>query len=122
LQDGSGQRSGDSAYYLATNRGKRSLSIDLRHPAGAELVRRLACHSQVLVENFKPGGLAAYGLDWATLSALNPALVYCSISGYGQSGPNAQRAGYDAAIQAEAGLMSITGAPAGAHPAPDRRR
>jgi formyl-CoA transferase len=110
LTDNHGQATAESAYFLAANRGKRSLAIDFGQPAGAELVRRLACDSQVLVENFKPGGLAAYGLDWASLRALNPALVYCSISGYGQDGPNAQRAGYDAAIQAEAGLMSITGA------------
>lgn len=111
LQDSDGKRTGESAYFLCANRGKRSLAIDFSCAAGAELVRQLARDSQVLVENFKPGGLAAYGLDWESLRALKPALVYCSISGYGQTGPNALRAGYDAAIQAEAGLMSITGAP-----------
>ncbi len=109
-----GATTGESAYYLATNRGKRSVAIDIAQPKGADLVRRLAAHVDVVVENFKVGGLAKYGLDWPTLSALNPKLVYCSITGYGQTGPNAHRAGYDAAIQAEAGLMSITGEPDGA--------
>jgi formyl-CoA transferase len=109
-----GTPTAESAYYLAANRGKRSVAIDIAHPEGADLVRRLAAGADVLVENFKVGGLAKYGLDWATLSALNPRLVYCSITGYGQTGPNAHRAGYDAAIQAEAGLMSITGEPDGA--------
>jgi formyl-CoA transferase len=109
-----GTPTGESAYYLAANRGKRSVAIDIAHPEGAALVRRLAASADVLVENFKVGGLAKYGLDWPTLSALNPKLVHCSITGYGQTGPNAHRAGYDAAIQAEAGLMSITGEPDGA--------
>jgi formyl-CoA transferase len=104
----------ESAYYLATNRNKRSVAIDLAQAEGAGLVRRLALGADVLVENFKVGGLAKYGLDWPSLSQANPRLVYCSITGYGQTGPNAHRAGYDAAIQAEAGLMSITGEPDGA--------
>lgn len=109
-----GTPTAESAYYLAANRNKRSVAIDLATPDGADLVRRLAAGCDVLVENFKVGGLAKYGLDWPSLSAANPSLVYCSITGYGQTGPNAHRAGYDAAIQAEAGLMSITGEPDGA--------
>jgi formyl-CoA transferase len=114
LQDSAGEPTAESAYYLAANRGKRSVAIDYTHPEGAELVRSLAADSQILVENYKVGKLAQYGLDWPSLRLRQPALVYCSITGYGQKGPNAQRAGYDAAIQAEAGLMSITGEPAGA--------
>lgn len=111
LKDAVGAPTGESAYYLGANRGKRSVAIDFAHPEGAALVRRLAAESHVLVENFKVGGLAAFGLDYASLHALNPALVYCSITGYGQTGPYAGRAGYDAAIQAQGGLMSLTGAP-----------
>lgn len=109
-----GTPTAESAYYLAANRNKRSVAIDLALAEGAGLVRRLALGADVLVENFKVGGLSKYGLDWPNLSAANPKLVYCSITGYGQTGPNARRAGYDAAIQAEAGLMSITGEPDGA--------
>jgi formyl-CoA transferase len=114
LRDTAGRETGESAYYLSANRGKRSVAIDFTQPEGAALVRALALRSHVLVENFKVGGLAKYGLDARTLRAANPALVYCSITGYGQTGPNAGRAGYDAAIQAEAGLMSLTGEPDGA--------
>ena len=98
-----------AAYYLSANRGKRSIAIDIASPEGAELVRKLAAHADVLLENYKVGQLARYGLDYASLSATNPALVYCSITGYGQDGPYAQAAGYDFAIQATGGLMSITG-------------
>lgn len=114
LKDGAGADTAESAYYLGANRGKQSLAIDFTRPEGADLVRQLARRAHVVVENFKVGGLAKYGLDWASLRALNPRLVYCSITGYGQTGPYAQRAGYDAAIQAEGGLMSITGEPDGA--------
>ena len=100
---------GEAAYYLSTNRGKRSLTLDLATPAGQDIARRLARESDVLVENFAVGTPARWGLDWPSLRAVNPRLVYCSITGYGQTGPNAQRAGYDFAIQAEAGLMSVTG-------------
>jgi formyl-CoA transferase len=113
LKDGAGRDSAESAYYLGANRGKQSVAIDFTRPEGAELVRALAKRAQVVVENFKVGGLAKYGLDWPALRAINPRLVYCSITGYGQTGPYAQRAGYDAAIQAEGGLMSITGEPDG---------
>jgi crotonobetainyl-CoA:carnitine CoA-transferase CaiB-like acyl-CoA transferase len=104
-----------SAYFLCCNRGKRSVAIDFANAAGARLVRELGRTADVLVENFLPGTLARYGLDYATLSSANPRLVYCSITGFGQSGPNAHRPGYDAMIQAEGGLMSLTG-PAGGEP------
>ena len=107
LDDGSG----DSAYFLCANRNKRSLAIDLAKPAGAALIRRLAEQSDILVENFRVGGLAKYGLDYASLSALNPRLIYCSITGFGQTGPYADKGGYDFLIQAMGGLMSITGLP-----------
>lgn len=100
----------DAAYFHCCNRGKRSLTADLRSAEGAALVRELAAGADVFIENFKVGGLAKYGLDYATLHALNPRLVYCSVTGFGQDGPYAQRAGYDAMIQAMGGLMSITGA------------
>lgn len=104
---------GDAAYYLAANRNKRSVAIDFSQPAGADLVRRLAPHCQVVVENFKTGGLKKYGLDYESLRAVNPALVYCSITGFGQTGPYAQRPGYDYIIQGMGGLMSLTGEPEG---------
>lgn len=102
---------GDAAYFTACNRNKRSVAVDFSQPEGAELVRELACRCDVVIENFKPGGLAKYGLDYASLSARNPGLVYCSITGFGHSGPYAHRGGYDFLIQGMAGLMSITGAP-----------
>ncbi|MGE0595201.1 MAG: CaiB/BaiF CoA transferase family protein [Hyphomonadaceae bacterium] len=104
---------GDAAYYLAANRNKRSVTIDFAKPEGAEIVRRLVPHCHIVVENFKTGGLAKYGLDYARLAAINPALVYCSITGFGQTGPYRKRAGYDYMIQAMGGLMSLTGEPEG---------
>ncbi|MGQ2990804.1 MAG: CaiB/BaiF CoA transferase family protein [Brevundimonas sp.] len=104
---------GDAAYFMAANRGKKSVALDIATPEGAEVVRRLAADSDVVVENFKTGGLAKYGLDYAALSAINPRLVYCSITGFGQDGPDAARPGYDYMIQAMGGLMSITGQPDG---------
>ena len=98
-----------SAYYLSTNRGKRSIAIDIATPEGVALVRQLAAEADVLLENYKVGQLARYGLDYASMSALNPRLVYCSVTGYGQTGPMAGAAGYDFAIQATGGLMSVTG-------------
>jgi crotonobetainyl-CoA:carnitine CoA-transferase CaiB-like acyl-CoA transferase len=98
-----------SAYYLCANRGKRSIAVDIACPEGAQLIRTLAAEADVLIENYKVGQLARYGLDAPTLRALNPRLVYCSITGYGQTGPEAARAGYDFAIQAAGGLMSVTG-------------
>jgi formyl-CoA transferase len=98
-----------AAYYLACNRGKRSVALDFAQPEGQALAQRLADAADVVVENYLPGTLARYGLDYATLAARNPRLVYASITGFGQSGTNAARPGYDAMIQAEAGLMSLTG-------------
>ena len=98
-----------SAYYLSANRGKRSIAIDIATADGVALVRQLAAEADVVIENYKVGQLARYGLGYAALSALNPKLVYCSITGYGQDGPMAQAAGYDFAIQATGGLMSVTG-------------
>lgn len=102
-----------AAYYLSANRGKRSIAIDIASPEGIALVRQLASQADVLIENYKVGQLAKYGLDCAALSALNPRLIYCSVTGYGQDGPYAQAAGYDFAIQATGGLMSVTGEKAG---------
>ena len=106
----SGQR-GESAYYLSANRGKRSITVDISRPEGQKLVRELAAKSDVLIENFKVGGLKKYGLDYASLKAVNPALIYCSITGFGQQSPYAHRAGYDFMIQAMGGIMSLTGQP-----------
>jgi crotonobetainyl-CoA:carnitine CoA-transferase CaiB-like acyl-CoA transferase len=98
-----------AAYYLCANRGKRSVALDIATPEGQAMVKSLAREADVLIENYRVGQLAKYGLDCASLQQLNPGLVYCSITGYGQTGPYAQRAGYDFAIQAQGGLMSITG-------------
>jgi crotonobetainyl-CoA:carnitine CoA-transferase CaiB-like acyl-CoA transferase len=102
-----------SAYFICANRGKRSVALDIASPEGIQQVRELAREADVLLENFKVGQLARYGLDAASLQALNPRLIYCSITGYGQTGPWSHKAGYDFAIQAEAGLMSVTGEPEG---------
>jgi crotonobetainyl-CoA:carnitine CoA-transferase CaiB-like acyl-CoA transferase len=109
LSDPATGEKGDSAYYLSANRGKRSVTVDMATPEGQDLIRRLAARADVLVENYKLGGLAKYGLDYAALSEVNPRLVYCSITGFGQDGPYAPRAGYDFMIQAMGGLMSVTG-------------
>jgi len=106
----------DAAYYFCANRGKRSITLDFTRPQGREILLKLIDQSDVLIENYKVGGLKKYGLDYASLCARNPALVYCSITGFGQSGPYAERPGYDALIQALGGLMSITGEPDGAWP------
>ncbi len=103
----------DAAYFHATNRGKRSLVLDFATPAGAAEVRRLAAKADVLIENFKVGGLAKYGLDYPSLAGDNPRLVYCSITGFGQDGPYASRPGYDFIIQGMSGIMDLTGAPDG---------
>ena len=102
-----------AAYFHATNRGKKSVTVDFRTAEGQETVRRLVADADVLIENFKVGGLAKYGLDYASLHSVNPKLIYCSITGFGQTGPYAHRAGYDFIIQGMAGLMSVTGAPEG---------
>ena len=109
LKDKDGRETTDSGYYLCCNRNKRSVTIDFTQPEGQDLVRALAAQSDVLVENFKVGGLRQYGLDYDTLHKLNPRLVYCSITGFGQTGPYAPRAGYDFLIQGMGGLMSVTG-------------
>jgi crotonobetainyl-CoA:carnitine CoA-transferase CaiB-like acyl-CoA transferase len=109
LRDRDGNDTSDAAYYLGTNRNKRSVTIDIATAEGAELVRRLAERADVLIENFKVGDLARHGLDAASLLARNPRLVYCSITGFGQTGPYRNRAGYDYAIQGMGGLMSVTG-------------
>ncbi|MPS79790.1 MAG: CoA transferase [Achromobacter sp.] len=109
LKDGDGQDTSESAYYLSANRNKRSVEADMATPEGAALIRELAAVSDILVENFKVGGLAKYGLDYDSLKAINPRLIYCSVTGFGQDGPYAQRPGYDFMIQGMGGLMSITG-------------
>jgi crotonobetainyl-CoA:carnitine CoA-transferase CaiB-like acyl-CoA transferase len=113
LKDEAGLDTTESAYYLSANRGKRSVAIDLATAEGQSLVRRLATQADVLVENFKVGGLARYGLAYDDLAPLNPRLVYLSISAFGQDGPAAAEPGYDAMIQGMGGLMSITGVPDG---------
>ena len=115
-----GSAGGLSAYFLAANRGKHSVCIDISQQAGQRLVIELAKQADVLIENYKVGGLAKYGLDYASLSGLNPQLIYCSITGFGQSGPKAHEAGYDAMIQASGGLMSVTGEPAEAGGKPQK--
>lgn len=107
LDDGSK----DAAYYLCANRNKKSAAINLADPRGAELIRRIAADVDIVVENFRVGGLVKYGLDYASLSAVNPRLIYCSITGFGQDGPYKDRGGYDFLIQGMSGLMSITGRP-----------
>ncbi|MEY4983905.1 MAG: hypothetical protein RIR62_2171 [Pseudomonadota bacterium] len=109
--DRDGDRS--AAYFHATNRGKKSVICDFRTPEGQDYVRALVADADVVIENFKVGGLAKYGLDWPALRAVNPRLIYCSITGFGQTGPYAHRAGYDFIIQGMAGLMSVTGEPDG---------
>ena len=113
LKDALGENTSESAYYLCANRNKRSVTIDFTQPEGQRLVRELAAKSDIVIENFKVGGLAAYGLDYSSLKAVNPKLVYCSITGFGQTGPYAKRAGYDFMIQGLGGLMSLTGRPEG---------
>ncbi|WP_183138781.1 CaiB/BaiF CoA transferase family protein [Pseudomonas syringae group genomosp. 3] len=113
LQDAAGHNTTEAAYYLSANRNKQSVTIDFTRPEGQKLVKQLAAKSDIVIENFKVGGLAAYGLDYASLKAINPRLIYCSITGFGQSGPYATRPGYDFMIQALGGLMSLTGLPEG---------
>ncbi|ADP14233.1 CoA-transferase family III family protein 4 [Achromobacter xylosoxidans A8] len=109
LKDGDGRDTEESAYYLSANRNKRSVEADMATPQGAALIRELAAASDILVENFKVGGLAKYGLDYDSLKQINPRLIYCSVTGFGQDGPYAQHPGYDFMIQGLGGLMSITG-------------
>ena len=109
LKDDEGNDTREACYFTACNRNKRSITVDMGHPEGRALLLRMAQEADVVVENFKTGGLKQYGLDYASLKALNPRLVYCSITGFGQDGPYAERAGYDLMVQAMTGLMSITG-------------
>ena len=113
LNDGQGAPTSESAYYLSANRNKQSVTIDITRPEGQRLVKQLVAESDVLLENFKVGGLKRYGLDYESLAAINPRLIYCSITGFGQDGPYAERPGYDFLIQGMGGLMSITGQPDG---------
>ena len=103
----------ESAYYMSTNRNKRSIAVDMADPSGAETLRRLAAKCDVVIQNFKVGGLEKYRLDYASLRAVKADLVYCSISGFGQTGPNANKPGYDLLAQAYGGIMALTGAPEG---------
>ena len=112
IKNGDGSE-GDAAYFLSANRGKTSVCIDMASPGGQKLIRDLAVKSDVVIENFKVGGLKKYSLDYASLKTVNPKLIYCSITGFGQDGPYARRAGYDFMIQGMAGSMSITGEPDG---------
>ncbi len=113
VSDARGNPSDLSAYFMCANRNKKSVAIDIATAEGQDQIRWLASHADILIENFKPGGLAKYGLDYASLSKDLPGLVYCSISGYGQTGPNASKPGYDLMAQGYGGIMSLTGEPAG---------
>lgn len=109
LKDEHGNDTREASYFTACNRNKRSITVDMAHPEGQALLRKMAAEADVVVENFKVGGLKQYGLDYDSLKTLNPRLIYCSITGFGQEGPYAERAGYDLMVQAMCGLMSITG-------------
>ncbi len=113
IKDNEGRPTGESAYYLSANRNKRSIALDIATDAGREALHQLLSQADVLVENYKVGGLAQYGLDYAQLRHRYPRLVYCSITGFGQTGPYAKRAGYDFLIQGMGGIMSLTGEPEG---------
>jgi crotonobetainyl-CoA:carnitine CoA-transferase CaiB-like acyl-CoA transferase len=104
---------GDAAYFQSANRGKQSVCIDMAQPSGQDLIRKLAAKSDIIIENFKVGGLKKYGLDYDSLKSIAPKIIYCSITGFGQTGPYANRAGYDFMIQGMAGIMSVTGEPDG---------
>ncbi|MCG7494083.1 CaiB/BaiF CoA-transferase family protein [Thalassobius sp. Cn5-15] len=112
-EDGEGHDDTSASYFHSCNRGKSSITVDFRTPEGQEQIRKLVQDADILIENFKVGGLQKYGLDYASLKAINPRLIYCSITGFGQTGPYAHRAGYDYIIQGMSGLMSITGDPDG---------
>ena len=103
----------DAAYYLSANRGKKSITVDITRPEGQALIHKLAAQCDIVLENYKVGGLKKYALDYESIKAINPGIIYCSITGFGQTGPYANRAGYDAMIQGMGGLMSITGVPEG---------
>ena len=109
VKDADGVDTDQATYFTACNRNKRAITLDIAKPEGQALIRQMAVQSDILVENFKVGGLKAYGLDYESLKAVNPRLIYCSVTGFGQDGPYAERAGYDLMIQAMSGMMSITG-------------
>lgn len=109
LKDEEGNDTAESAYFLSANRGKKSIAVDMTTPEGQEVIRALAQHADIVLENFKVGGLKKYGLDYDSLKALNPKIIYCSITGFGQTGPYSHRPGYDFMIQGMGGLMSLTG-------------
>jgi len=113
FKDADGNDTAESAYYLSANRGKRSIAVDISKPEGQAVVHRLAEQADIVLENFKVGGLKKYNLDYVSIKATNPSILYCSITGFGQDGPYAKRAGYDFMIQAMGGLMSVTGVPEG---------
>ncbi len=113
MRDEAGELTGESAYFLCTNRGKQSVCVDMKTQQGQETLRQLAAQCDVVIENFKVGGAAKYGLGYDSLAAQNPGLVYCSITGFGQTGPSKDRPGYDFLVQAMGGLMSVTGQPDG---------
>ena len=113
LHTDDGEQTQQASYYTACNRNKRSITIDMASPEGQALIVELAKDADILVENFKVGGLKAYGLDYESLAKINPRLIYCSVTGFGQTGPYAPRAGYDLMVQAMSGMMSITGHPDG---------
>ncbi len=109
LPGADGQPSRDATYFAGANRGKQSVTLDIASPQGQEIVRELAARSQIVLENYKVGDLKRYGLDYESLKAINPSIVYCSITGYGQTGPSAHKPGYDFIFQGLGGLMSVTG-------------
>ncbi len=111
VKDAAGHDTEDSAYFMSINRGKRSITIDIATPRGQALIKKLAAQSDVLIENYKVGDLKRYGLDYEAIRAVNPRIVYCSITGFGQTGPYRNRPGYDYIFQAMSGLMSLTGGP-----------
>jgi len=113
VTDAAGNQSAESAYYLAANRNKRSVAIDIATPEGAALVKRMAAKADIIVENYKCGGLKKYGLDYGEIRKVNPGIIYCSITGFGQTGPNAHLPGYDLMAQGYGGIMSLTGEPGG---------
>ncbi|SDK14302.1 CaiB/BaiF CoA transferase family protein [Microbulbifer yueqingensis] len=113
LKDDQGADTSEAAYYLSANRGKKSVTVDITTAEGQQIVRDLAARCDILLENYKVGGLKKYGLDYDAVRDINPGIIYCSITGFGQTGPYAQRAGYDAMIQGMGGLMSVTGVPEG---------
>lgn len=113
LTDAQGRKQSESGFYLAANRNKQSIAINLKSAKGQEIVQRLAAKADVLIENFRPGELGAFGLDYETVSQTNPGVIYCSVTGYGQTGPYSDRPGYDAMFQAQSGMMNITGLPDG---------